>query len=224
MSGWVSLSSQYSIQCHLSIFILTSAACHIRLSQITICLRKSVLFSFRHYIVSLTCLQWVCVRVQVRQVSISSSSLFSAFLPLVFPAGTDRTRQYTWFTDIRLRIHTRSNKNRETWLYQYLWQSLCSLHYNESAVNKSRLEKWVSLVLLFSSLCPLPLLSAASLYGKSLLQNDCTGNPPFEYQKKKKKKTHTPHVYSDWMKLSHNFKEFLHIHFKKRNSALACRM
>lgn len=92
------------------------------------------------------------------------------------------------------------NEKRETWLDHYeLWTELCSLLYTDSAVNKLRLEKWVMLVLLFSSLYQLTVLSVSTLYGKSLTADWLHRKSTAEYQVvKRRKATHHTYTLIDW--------------------------
>lgn len=83
---------------------------------------------------------------------------------LIDVSSTDRARWYTWVPFMTVCTH--SNKKRNSALL--LWTELSSLLYTDSAVNKLRLVKWLLVVHLFTSLCPLTFLSVLSLYGKSL--------------------------------------------------------
>lgn len=102
------------------------------------------------------------ISLQFRLDSLLFALFMISFFCLLFQAQTEPGNMVPFY----MTVCTHSNKKRNlAWL---LWTELSSLLFTDSGVNKLRLEKWVLLVLLFSSLCLLTFLSVVSLYGKSL--------------------------------------------------------
>lgn len=105
----------------------------------------------------------------------------------------------------------------------FITVSRAELLSTDSAVDKLRLEKLGSSLLLFSSsLCPQAFLSVVSLYGKHL----STTAQEIHYQCTKFTKSCTPHFYIYRLYFLARSKELLHIQFKKnkkkQQSAHAC--